>query len=148
MYQIITASPYLPPQHNFNAAAPTRQYESFATRAGCANSTDTLSCLRSKDSLTLQTANSDVNAANFHGHWAFSLVTEPESGFIYTHPSDSLIAGLVNGEHMLATTRTKVPSSSPQLEVPMHFKHGCKMLSLQLLQQDSKPSSPPIRYPI
>lgn len=26
MHQIIAASPYLPPQHNFNAPAPTRQY--------------------------------------------------------------------------------------------------------------------------
>ncbi|RYN16460.1 hypothetical protein AA0112_g12493 [Alternaria arborescens] len=56
---IIAASPYLPPQHKFDASAPTRQYESFSTSAGCANSTETLSCLRSKDSLTLQTANSD-----------------------------------------------------------------------------------------
>ncbi|CAN9340330.1 unnamed protein product [Alternaria alternata] len=98
---IIAASPYLPPQHNFNAPAPTRQYESFATRAGCANSTNTLSCLRSKDSITLQTANSDVNAANFHGHWAFAPVTESEPGFIHTHPSDSLTAGLVNGKNIL-----------------------------------------------
>ncbi|KAB2100542.1 hypothetical protein AG0111_0g11209 [Alternaria gaisen] len=98
---IIAASPYLPPQHNFNAPAPKRQYESFATRTGCANSTDTLSCLRSKDSLTLQIANSDVNTANFHGHWAFAPVKEPESGFISTHPSNALTAGLVNGEHIL-----------------------------------------------
>jgi carboxylesterase type B len=101
MHQIIAASPYLPPQHKFDASAPTRQYESFSTSAGCANSTETLSCLRSKDSLTLQTANSDVNAANFYGHWAFAPVTEPESGFINTHPSDSLAEGLVNGENML-----------------------------------------------
>ncbi|RYN15847.1 hypothetical protein AA0115_g12744 [Alternaria tenuissima] len=98
---IIAASPYLPPQHNFNAPAPTRQYESFVSRAGCANLTETLSCLRSKDSITLQMANSDVNAANLYGHWAFSPVTESESGFIHTHPSDSLTAGLVNGEHIL-----------------------------------------------
>jgi carboxylesterase type B len=101
MHQIIAASPYLPPQHKSDASAPTRQYESFSTRAGCANSTETLSCLRSKDSLTLQTANSDVNAASFYGHWAFAPVTEPESGFINTHPSDSLTAGLVNGENIL-----------------------------------------------
>lgn len=101
MHQITAASPHLPPQHNFNASDPTQQYESFVTRAGCDNSNETLSCLRSKDSLTLQTANSDVNAANFHGHWAFAPVTEPESGFIHTHPSNSLTAGLVNGEHIL-----------------------------------------------
>jgi len=101
MHQIIAASPYLPPQHNFNDSASTRHYESFATRAGCVNSTNTLSCLRSKDSITLQTANSDVNAANFHGHWAFAPVTESESGFIHTHPSNSLTAGLVNGENIL-----------------------------------------------
>jgi carboxylesterase type B len=132
MHQIIAASPYLPPQHKFDASAPTRQYESFSTRAGCANSTETLSCLRSKDSITLQTANSDVNAANFYGHWAFAPVTEPGSGFINTHPSDSLAAGLVNGEHILVGNNAN--------EGPLFVPTIDSTRALQTWLQDAFPS--------
>ena len=97
----MAASPYLPPQHDYDASAPTQKYQSFASRAGCANSTDTLACLRSRDSLTLQTANTDENSANIYGNWAFLPVTEPDTGFITTLPSDSLTARRVNGEHIL-----------------------------------------------
>ncbi|KAH6642520.1 Alpha/Beta hydrolase protein [Boeremia exigua] len=98
---IISASPYLPPQYDFDAPIPTERYESFASHAGCGNSTDTLACLRSKDTVTLQSANIDVNAANFYGTWAFLPVTEPETGFVTTLPSESLFAKRVNGEHLL-----------------------------------------------
>ncbi|UPX18276.1 uncharacterized protein EKO05_0008580 [Ascochyta rabiei] len=98
---IVAASPYLPPQYNFDASIPTQKYQSFASRAGCANSTETLACLRSKDSTTLQAANSAENSANFYGNWAFLPVTEPETGFISTLPSASLAAQRVNGQHVL-----------------------------------------------
>jgi carboxylesterase type B len=97
----VAASPYLPPQYDFDAAVPTQKYENFASRAGCANSTDTLSCLRNKDSITLQTANTDENVASFYGNWAFLPVTEPDTGFVTTLPSDSLTVKRVNGEHAL-----------------------------------------------
>lgn len=132
MRQIIAASPYLPPQHKFDASAPTRQYESFSTRAGCANSTETLSCLRNKDYLTLQIANSDVNAANLYGHWAFAPVTEPESSFINTHPSDSLAAGLVNGEHILVGNNAN--------EGPLFVPTIDSTKALQTWLQDAFPS--------
>lgn len=97
----MAASPYLPPQYDYNASIPTQKYESFASRAGCSNSTDTLTCLRSKDTITLQNANAAENMASFYGNWAFLPVTEPEGGFITTLPSDSLTANRVNGEHAL-----------------------------------------------
>lgn len=53
------------------------------------------------DSITLQTANSVENSANFHGNWAFLPVTEPDTGFVTTLPSDSLSAKRVNGQHAL-----------------------------------------------
>ncbi|KAF3034908.1 hypothetical protein E8E12_005489 [Didymella heteroderae] len=98
---IVAASPYLPPQYNFDAPVPEQKYRSFASRAGCANSTDILSCLRSKDTVTLQTANTDENTASFYGNWAFLPVTEPATGLVTTLPSDSLTAKRVNGEHAL-----------------------------------------------
>lgn len=103
VHQLVAASPYLPAQYDYNASTSTQIYESFASRAGCANSTNTLSCLRSKDSTTLQSANAAGNAASFYGTWAFVPVTEPDTGFITSRPSDSLTAKRVNGEHILAT---------------------------------------------
>ncbi|KAH6625571.1 carboxylesterase type B [Boeremia exigua] len=98
---IVVASPFLPPQYKFDGSIPTRQYKSFASYAGCANATDVLSCLRSKDTLTLQNANSNTNAANFYGNWAFAPVVEPNTGYVTTHPSNALTAKRVNGEHIL-----------------------------------------------
>ncbi|KAJ4331605.1 hypothetical protein N0V95_009851, partial [Ascochyta clinopodiicola] len=98
---LIAASPYLPPQYTFNASIPTQTYQNFASRAGCANSTDSLACLRSKDTVTLQTANSAENIASFYGTWAFLPVTEPATGYITTLPGASLSAGRVNGQHLL-----------------------------------------------
>ncbi|KAF3002872.1 hypothetical protein E8E13_000264 [Curvularia kusanoi] len=98
---IVAASPYLPPQYDFDAPIPTQKYSSFTSRAGCANATSTLSCLRSVDTVTLQTANTNENTASFYGNWAFLPVTEPSSGFITTLPSDSLTSKRVNGQHIL-----------------------------------------------
>lgn len=98
-HQLIAASPYLPPQYDFAAEIPTQKYLDFASAAGCANATSTLACLRSRDSVTLQTANAAVNQANFYGNWAFNPVTEPH--FITTLPSTSLTAKRVNGAHIL-----------------------------------------------
>lgn len=53
------------------------------------------------DSVTLQTANSVENSASFYGNWAFLPVTEPDTGFITTLPSESLTAKRVNGQHAL-----------------------------------------------
>jgi carboxylesterase type B len=64
-------------------------------------STDTLACLRSKNSTTLQAANLAETINGYYGNWAFLPVTEPKTGFITTLPSTSLTAKRVNGEHVL-----------------------------------------------
>lgn len=42
-----------------------------------------------------------MNQAAYYGNWAFLPVTEPDTGFITTLPSNSLTANRVNGEHIL-----------------------------------------------
>ncbi|CAN9385057.1 unnamed protein product [Alternaria alternata] len=95
---IIAASPYLPPQHRFDAS----------------------------------TQHDNVNAANLYGHWAFAPVTEPESGFINTHPSGSLAAGLVNGEHILVGNNAN--------EGPLFVPTIDSTKALQIWLQDAFPS--------
>lgn len=97
--QAIAASPYLPPQYNFDAAMPTQRYASFAEHAGCSNVTDVLACLRTKDSATLQRANGSVNSAAFYGNWAFLPVID--ESFITSLPSTALSQKKVNGQHIL-----------------------------------------------
>ena len=58
-----------------------------------------LACLRSKDSLTLQYANSNVSVSQVYGTWAFLPVTDYT--FITTRPSAALEAKKVNGENIL-----------------------------------------------
>ncbi|KAH7062714.1 carboxylesterase [Paraphoma chrysanthemicola] len=95
----ITASPYLSPQYNYNASVPTQRYVAFASEAGCGQSTDTLACLRGKDSATLQAANTAVNDAAFYGGLAFLPVTDYD--FITSLPSKALANKRVNGQNIL-----------------------------------------------
>jgi len=95
----IAASPYLPPQYDYNASLPTQRYADFALQAGCSNSTTVLGCLRSRNSTILQTANAAVNAAAFYGNWAFLPVTDYD--FVRSLPSVALAEKRVNGEHIL-----------------------------------------------
>ncbi|KAL6702832.1 hypothetical protein ACN47E_000918 [Coniothyrium glycines] len=95
----IAASPYLPPQYDYNASVPTQRFQDFASRAGCSNTTDTLVCLRGKDSEILQAANAAANSVAFYGNWAFLPVTDYD--FVATLSSVALEKKQVNGEHIL-----------------------------------------------
>ena len=67
--------------------------------AGCDDPTETLACLREKDSATLQAANTAVNDAAFYGGLAFLPVTD--YSFITSLPSKALAGKRVNGQHIL-----------------------------------------------
>jgi carboxylesterase type B len=97
--QVIAASPYFPPQYKYNAPQPTKFYDKFVSQSGCGNSIDTLACLRSKDTTTLQHVNQVMNANNFYGNWPFLPVTD--TGLLRTAPSVALTNKRVNGEHIL-----------------------------------------------
>ena len=65
----IAASPYLPFQYNFDAAVPTSKYYAFSQAAGCPGTGNVLSCLRGKDSATLQQANFAITQQSTYGYW-------------------------------------------------------------------------------
>ncbi|QRV93853.1 carbohydrate esterase family 10 protein [Ceratobasidium sp. AG-Ba] len=56
----IASSPYVPPNYRYNDAVPEAQYTQLVNRTGCANSTDTLSCLRGLDYPTLASAAASI----------------------------------------------------------------------------------------
>jgi carboxylesterase type B len=65
----IAASPYLPFQYKYDAPVPTSKYYAFSQAAGCPSSGNVLSCLRGKDSATLQQASFNVTQAATYGYW-------------------------------------------------------------------------------
>ncbi|KAF2203674.1 carboxylesterase type B [Delitschia confertaspora ATCC 74209] len=95
----ISASTYLPPQYNYDAAIPTARYNDFAAKAGCVGVADVFNCLVSKDSMTLQKANNDVSISQAYGTWGFVPVTDGQ--VIQSLPSAQLKAKRVNGAAIL-----------------------------------------------
>ncbi|KAF2280548.1 alpha/beta-hydrolase [Westerdykella ornata] len=95
----IAASPYLPPQHDFNGEKPTLLYNEFASRAGCGNASNKLDCLRIKDSMTLQQINAEIVTTQVYGTWPFLPVTD--GSFIKQRPTSALEKKLVNGRNIL-----------------------------------------------
>lgn len=67
--QSIAASPYLPFQYKYNDAWPTERYYAFAQGAGCPNSGNVFTCLKGKDTDTLQQANYAVTQQATYGYW-------------------------------------------------------------------------------
>jgi hypothetical protein len=97
------ASPYLPPQHDYNAPPPTALYKSFATNAGCANPaapTTTFQCLVSKDTVTLQMAAAEGSASGPYGTWAFIPVID--GTFTRERPTEQLLKRKINGVNILS----------------------------------------------
>jgi carboxylesterase type B len=125
--QAIAASPYFPPQYKYNAPQPTHFYKEFVSQAGCNNSTETLACLRGKDSITLQRANENITANNFYGNWAFLPVTD--NSFLKTLPSIALANKRVNGESILVGNNANegslfVPPTINTIEALKAWLHG------------------------
>ncbi|KAK6505892.1 hypothetical protein TWF481_007781 [Arthrobotrys musiformis] len=100
----ISTSPYSPPQHNYNAQKPTNEYLAFAQLAGCYNggvvSESILACLRGKDTIVLQQANSVISASGIVGTWAFVPVTD--GTYVQQLPSQQLSLGRLNGKKHLS----------------------------------------------
>ncbi|KAF3096346.1 hypothetical protein TWF103_009914 [Orbilia oligospora] len=100
----ISTRPYSPPQYNYNAQKPTNDYLAFAQLAGCYNPTipatsSVITCLRNKDTLILQQANSVVSASGIVGKWAFVPVTD--GVYVQQLPSQQLESGSLNGKKHL-----------------------------------------------
>jgi carboxylesterase type B len=106
---VITASPYLPMQHNYNGWVPSQAYYAFAEQAGCfigASFGNTMQrstvfdCLVNASTSVLMKANALVSASGTYGTWAFTPVTD--GTFIKQFPSRQLLHHRVNGARILS----------------------------------------------
>jgi carboxylesterase type B len=120
---IITASPWFPGQYSYNDAKIEKTYDSFAEAAGCSKAKDTLACLRTQNTTTLQTASQTVseNAGPF-GTFAFLPVTD--GSFIKDLPSKQLLASATKGKRVLSGNMANegVPLAPPTANTLQDFR--------------------------
>jgi len=86
----IASSPYVPPNYQYNDPQAEAEYSSFVSNAGCANSTNTLGCLRRADFNTLASAATQLPRPVVDGK------------FITQRPELSLARKQVNGENLIS----------------------------------------------
>ncbi|OJJ35595.1 hypothetical protein ASPWEDRAFT_110676 [Aspergillus wentii DTO 134E9] len=103
---LIAASPYLPMQHDYAGAVPSKLYHELAASAGCIEDVDDkpantsiFECLVGKDTETLQNASYTISVTGNYGQWAFLPVTD--HSLIQELPSEQLLKKQVNGKRML-----------------------------------------------
>ncbi|KAJ7511448.1 Alpha/Beta hydrolase protein [Mycena galericulata] len=73
-------------------------------RACCTSATDAMACLRAADPSVLETANNNINLANFY--FTFSVGPVVDGEFITQRPTLSLAQGMVNGQYDSAANCT------------------------------------------
>lgn len=95
-------------------AWPTLSYEAFVNRAGCSDAKSKLECLRSADTVVLQTASATVSASDNFGQWAFIPVTD--GTLVRKRPTQQLtIDKRANGERILTgNNENEGPGFTPQ----------------------------------
>nr|AEN99944.1 carboxylesterase [Dactylellina cionopaga] len=138
----ISTSPYSPPQYNYNAPKPTKDYLAFAQLAGCYDGSSVtissliVNCLRGKDTTTLQQANAVVSASGIIGTWAFVPVTDGK--YIQQLPSRQLASGKLNGKRHLSVHNAEEGALFVQSGItdPNSFKSYIKLLFPSLSSAD------------
>ncbi len=120
---IISASPWIPYQYDYNAAFPTKAYNDFVADAGCSGNQDTLKCLRAAETDVLQNASAKVSEAGPFGTFAFTPVTD--GSFVNGLPSQGLAAGAVQGKRLLSSNMADegVPLAPPTTQTLQDFRN-------------------------
>ncbi|KAI2640213.1 carboxylesterase [Xylaria nigripes] len=111
---LISSSPYLPTQWNFDDAWPTASYQAFVDQAGCADAEMPFQCLLSVDTMVLQNASAAVSKSANYGQWAFIPVTD--GSLIRKRPAEQLaVDKRVNGLRILTSNNeNEGPIFTPQ----------------------------------
>lgn len=120
---VITASPWIPFQHDYNDDQPAEAYDNFAEYAGCSEARDTLKCLRAADSVVLQNASAKVSEAGPFGTFAFLPVTD--GSFVPSRPSQGLLSKALKGKRVLSGSMANegVPLSPPTTRTLQDFRN-------------------------
>lgn len=121
--QVITASPWIPYQYNYNDDQPTNAYNDFVAAAGCSSDKDKLQCLRNADTVVVQNASAKVSEAGPFGTFAFLPVTD--GSFVKQRPSQQLAARAVKGVRVLSGNMANegVPLSPPTTRTLQDFRN-------------------------
>jgi carboxylesterase type B len=96
----ITASPWVPNQHDYDDEEPTAAYEGFVEAAGCSSAQNKLGCLRAADTIVLQNASAKVSEAGAYGTFAFLPVTD--GTFVRDRLTTSLFSKSLKGKRVLS----------------------------------------------
>ncbi|KAF2179018.1 alpha/beta-hydrolase [Zopfia rhizophila CBS 207.26] len=120
---VITASPWIPYQYNYNDEIPAKTYDDFAEAAGCGSAADTLQCLRDADTTVLQNASAKVSEAGPFGTFAFLPVTD--GTFIQQRPTQQLLSKALQGQRILSGNNANegVPLSPPTSKTLEAFRN-------------------------
>lgn len=118
----ITASPWVPYQHNYDDDEPTEAYNSFAEYAGCSEAKDTLKCLRNADTVVLQNASAKVSEAGPFGTFAFLPVTD--GSFVKDRLTTQILSKSLKGKRVLSGNMANegVPLSPPTTRTLKDFR--------------------------
>jgi carboxylesterase type B len=119
---VIAESPWFPGQYKYNADKIENTYDAFAELAGCSKAKDTLACLRSQNTTTLQTASAKVGEAQPFGGFAFLPVEDCD--FIVDRPSKQLLSDAVKGKRILSGSMANegVPLAPPTARTLEDFR--------------------------
>ncbi|KAF2710840.1 alpha/beta-hydrolase [Pleomassaria siparia CBS 279.74] len=119
---IISASPWVPRQYNYDDDIPTKVYDDFASAAGCVEAADTLQCLRDSETTVLQNASAKVSEAGPFGTFAFLPVTD--GTFIQARPLQQLLSKALKGKRILSGNMQNegVPLSPPTFNTLSKFR--------------------------
>jgi carboxylesterase type B len=119
---VIAESPWFPGQYKYNDDTIEDTYDAFAELAGCSKAKDTLACLRSQNTTTLQTASGKVGEAEPFGGFAFLPVQDCD--FIVERPTQQLLSDAVKGKRVLSGTMANegVPLAPPTAKTLQDFR--------------------------
>jgi carboxylesterase type B len=119
---VITASPWIPYQHDYNDETPKKAYEEFVKASGCASEKSTIKCLRAADTVILQNASARVSEAGPFGTFAFLPVTD--GTFVQNRLSTSLFSKSLKGKRVLSGNMANegVPLAPPTTRTLQDFR--------------------------
>ncbi|KAI0155385.1 alpha/beta-hydrolase [Hypoxylon sp. FL1284] len=122
---IISASPYLPPQWDYDDIRPTEYYYQFADSVGCLTAETSaqdsvFECLVAADSAALRNASNAISASSTYGGWSFVPVTDKT--VVQQRPSSQLAqGGDVNGVPILTSNMADEGPDFTPLDITSEF---------------------------
>ncbi|KAI4693885.1 uncharacterized protein J4E84_002461 [Alternaria hordeiaustralica] len=119
---VITASPWVPYQHDYDDEQPAEAYAAFLEASGCSTTKESMDCLRAADTIVLQNASARVSEAGPFGTFAFLPVTD--GTFVQDRLSTTLTSKPLKGRRVLSGNMANegVPLSPPTARTLQDFR--------------------------